>query len=159
MSLPVNRTSAPIAAQSETLAVAPASRWGNALVAAALALISILYLWPFRNALPSIHPDEGIALQGAARILRGQLPYRDFFPFYTPGSYFWNACLMKIFGDSILVPRTVLLLYGALFSVLTFVLARRMASRTGALTSLSSPPCFSFCCPGRQNAGRPLSPG
>jgi hypothetical protein len=46
MSLPVNRTSAPIAAQSETLAVAPARRWGNALVAAALAAVSILYSWP-----------------------------------------------------------------------------------------------------------------
>jgi len=134
MSPPVDRTSTRIANPPETLAVAPASSWGDAPVAAALAAISILYLCHFRDAVGPGN-DEGIVLQGAARILRGQLPYRDFFSFYTPGSYFWNAWLMKIFGDSILVPRTVLLLYGALFSVLTFVLARRMASRTGAVAA------------------------
>jgi hypothetical protein len=96
-----------------------------------LAAVSVLYLWPFRDAVGSGN-DEGIVLQGAARILRGELPYRDFFSFYTPGSYFWNAWLMKIFGDSFLVPRTVVLLYGVMFSVLTFSLARRMASQTGA---------------------------
>jgi len=124
-------TSPRIAAPPETLAVGPASSWGDALLAAALAAISILYLWPFRNML-FLDWDEGILLQGAARILRGQLPYRDFFSFYAPGSYFWNAWLMKVFGDSLLVPRTVVLLYGVVFSVLTFILARRMASRTGA---------------------------
>jgi len=133
MSLPVDRAAARIA-QPRTLAVVPASRWGDALLAAGLAAISILYLWPFRNAL-SLGADEGIVLQGAVRILRGQLPYRDFFSFYTPGSYFWSAWLMKLFGDSILVPRSLLLLYGALFSAITFVLARRMASRTGAVAA------------------------
>lgn len=130
MSLPT--TAAPTAAPSGPPAAAHVTRLADALTAAALAAISIVYLWPFRNA-SFLDPDEGIVLQGAARILHGQLPYRDFFAFYTPGSYFWNAGLMKIFGDSILVPRTVLVLYGVLFSVLTFVLARRMASRLGAL--------------------------
>lgn len=72
-------------------------------------------------------------MQGAVRILHGQLPYRDFFSFYTPGSYYWYAILLKIFGDSILVPRTVLVAYGALFSLLTYILARRLARRTGAI--------------------------
>jgi len=134
MSLPVDRTSTRIAAPPETPAVAPAERLVDALLAAALATVSILYLWPFRDVL-LLGRDEGIVLQGAARILQGQLPYRDFFSFYTPGSYFWNAWLIKVFGDSILVPRTVVLLYGAMFSVLTFVLARRMASRTGAVAA------------------------
>ena len=133
MPLPVDRVSARIA-QPRTLVVVPASRWGDALLAAGLAAISILYLWPFRNAL-SLGADEGIVLQGAVRILRGQLPYRDFFSFYTPGSYYWNALWMRLFGESILVPRTLVLLYGAWFSVMTFVLARRMASRTGAVVA------------------------
>ena len=131
MSPSMDRTSTPIAAPPQTPGPVPAGKWGDALLAAALAAISILYLWPFRSAL-ILDPDEGIVLQGAARIIHGQIPYRDFFSFYAPGSYFWNAWLMKVFGDSILVPRTVLVLYGALFSVITFVLARRMASRTGA---------------------------
>jgi hypothetical protein len=41
-------------------------------------------------------PDEGIILQGAERILRGQVPYRDFFSFFTPGSYYLLALLFKI---------------------------------------------------------------
>lgn len=135
-----------VAAQPATAAVAPARRWGDALVAAGLAAISIVYLWPFRAAL-LLDRDEGIILQGAARILHGQLPYRDFFSFYAPGSYYWNAGLMRIFGDSLLVPRTVVLLYGALFSVITFVLARRMASRRGAV--LASLVLLVVCVPSR----------
>lgn len=131
---------------SEAPAVASTSRWIDPLLAAALAAIAILYLWPFRDVVLQGR-DEGIVLQGAARILQGQLPYRDFFSFYTPGSYLWNAWLMKVFGDSILVPRTVVLLYGALFSGLTFVLARRMASRTGAV--VASLLLLVCCLPGR----------
>lgn len=101
-------------------------------IASALASLSILYLWPFRSAFTFLNPDEGIILQGSVRVLHGQLPYRDFFSFYAPGSYYWNALLMKLFGDSALVPRTALLGYGALFSLLTFVLARRLASRSAA---------------------------
>jgi hypothetical protein len=134
MSAPSHGTSPRTAAPPETLAAAPAGKWSDAATAVALAAISILYLWQFRNML-FLYADEGIALQGAARILRGQIPYRDFFSYFTPGSYFWNAGLMKVFGDSLLVPRTVVLLYGVLFSVLTFVLARRMASRTGAVVA------------------------
>ena len=142
MSLPASRASVPLAAPPRAQAGTPAYSLSDTLTTVALAAISILYLWQFRNAL-ALDPDEGILLQGAARMLRGQLPYRDFFSFYTPGSYFWNAWLMKTFGESILVPRTVLLLYGALFSVITFVLARRMASRTGAVVAALA---LLLCC-------------
>src|SRR5215468_4326951 len=53
--------------------------------------------------------DEGIILQGAQRILAGQVLYRDFFSFLTPGSYYWVALFFKLFGSSILVARAVLL--------------------------------------------------
>ena len=48
-----------------------------------------------------INGDEGIILQGAQRILQGQVLYRDFFAFITPGSYYWIAFFFKIFGSSI----------------------------------------------------------
>jgi 4-amino-4-deoxy-L-arabinose transferase-like glycosyltransferase len=101
-------------------------------IALVLVLVSVLYLWPFRKAFTFLNPDEGIILQGAMRILRGQIPYRDFFSFYSPGSFYLNALLMKLFGDSALVPRTLLVGYGGLFSLLTFALARRLVSRTAA---------------------------
>jgi 4-amino-4-deoxy-L-arabinose transferase-like glycosyltransferase len=106
-------------------------------VALALAASTIIWLWPFRTTLAFLDRDEGIILQGATRILHGELPYRDFFSFYTPGSYFWNALFFKIFNDSIMVSRSVLVAYGMIFSVLTFILARYMGSsrRTAAFIS------------------------
>ena len=92
------------------------------------------------NRLPSallrLHPingDEGIVLQGAQRVLEGEVPYRDFFSFFTPGSYYWLALFFKVFGSSILVARAVLMVEGGLFSVLTYLLARRVCSRWSAL--------------------------
>ena len=58
-------------------------------------LASFLYLYLFRD-YTAMDPDEGIILQGGERILRGQVPYRDFFSFFTPGSYYLLALLFKI---------------------------------------------------------------
>lgn len=79
--------------------------------------------------------DEGIAFQGAMRILRGEIPYRDFFLFYTPGSYYLYAGLFRVFGPSLAVARILLMSYAAMFSFLTYMLARRFSSRAAALFS------------------------
>ena len=99
--------------------------WG---IAALLFSLSVLYLWPFRI-FTSLTPDEGIALQGAQRLLSGEILYRDFFSFLTPGSYYWLALRFKIFGDSFFVARAALLLYGGVFSAVTYLLARRVCSK------------------------------
>jgi 4-amino-4-deoxy-L-arabinose transferase-like glycosyltransferase len=103
--------------------------WG---IAALLLLLSTLYLWPFR-VFTQLTPDEGIALQGAQRLLKGEVLYRDFFSFLTPGSYYWLALRFKIFGDSFFVARAALLLYGGVFSAVTYLLARRVCPRLAAL--------------------------
>ena len=90
------------------------------------------YLLVFRH-YATLEPDEGIVLQGAERILAGQIPYRDFFSFYTPGSYYLLAGLFRVFGDSFAVARISLALVGAICSVLTYVLARRVCPRGIAL--------------------------
>src|ERR1700733_8328360 len=72
---------------------------------------SVAYLWLFRR-YTFMEPDEGIILQGAQRILRGQVLYRDFFSFFTPGSYYFLALLFRIFGNSFLVARTALVFFG-----------------------------------------------
>src|SRR5215469_3955467 len=72
---------------------------------ATLALIflgGLGYLYIFRH-FTTIEPDEGIVLQGATRILDGQVPYRDFFSFYTPGSFYLVAALFRVFGNSFVV--------------------------------------------------------
>jgi len=103
-------------------------RW----IALLLFVVSCLYLRLFYD-YTKLNGDEGIVLQGAQRILQGQVLYRDFFSFFTPGSYYWMALLFKIFGSSILVGRAALIVYGGLFSVLTYLLARRVCSRWSAL--------------------------
>jgi 4-amino-4-deoxy-L-arabinose transferase-like glycosyltransferase len=100
--------------------------------AIAIFLITIAYLYLFRR-YTSIEPDEGILLQGAQHILRGEVLYRDFFSFFTPGSYYFLALLFKIFGSSLLVGRVALVFFGAICSTLTYLLARRVCSRKSAL--------------------------
>jgi hypothetical protein len=72
-------------------------------------MASFLYLYLFRD-YTAMDPDEGIILQGAERILRGQVLYRDFFSFFTPGSYYLLALLFKIFFRAILPVLRVLVL-------------------------------------------------
>lgn len=97
------------------------------LIPVVIFVVSTLYLLAFRH-YSSLEPDEGIVLQGAERILRGQIPYRDFFSFYTPGSYYFIALCFRIFGDSFVLARTTLAVAGAVCSVITYLLARRACS-------------------------------
>jgi Dolichyl-phosphate-mannose-protein mannosyltransferase len=106
----------------------PSERW----IALAIFLLSFLYLCIFRR-YSWVDPDEGIILQGAQRILNGQVLYRDFFSFFTPGSYYFIALVFRIFGDSYLVSHTTLAFVGATFSPITYLLVRRVCSRQTSL--------------------------
>lgn len=76
----------------------------------------------------SLEPDEGIVLEGAQRILDGQIPYKDFFTFYTPGSFYLIAIVFKIFGNSFVVARLSLAVAGAACSLLAYLIAKRTCS-------------------------------
>jgi dolichyl-phosphate-mannose-protein mannosyltransferase len=104
------------------------------LVALIVFLVSCAYLSFFRNSSP-FDPDEGVALEGAERILHGQVLYRDFFSFMTPGSFYWMALLFKVFGSSMLVARTQLIVVGGVYSSLTYLLARRVCARGASLVT------------------------
>src|SRR5262245_25784896 len=107
----------------------PKERW----IALMIFLLTASYLFLFRR-FSTMDPDEGIILQGAQRILRGEVLYRDFFSFFTPGSYYLLAALFKTFGNSLIVARTALVVFGGVFSVVTYLLARRVCRRSSALT-------------------------
>jgi 4-amino-4-deoxy-L-arabinose transferase-like glycosyltransferase len=103
-------------------------RW----IAATIFAATVAYLWIFRR-YTSMEPDEGIVLEGAQRILRGEVLYRDFFSYFTPGSYYFLALLFKIFGSSFLVARTALVLFGGVYSTIAYLLASRVCSRASAI--------------------------
>jgi 4-amino-4-deoxy-L-arabinose transferase-like glycosyltransferase len=101
-------------------------------ISAAIFVVTLAYLCLFRR-YTTIEPDEGIILQGAQRILGGEVLYRDFFSFLTPGSYYLLVLLFKIFGNSFLVARTALVFFGGFYSATSYLLARRVCSRGTAL--------------------------
>ncbi len=104
-------------------------------ITTAVCVLSFAYLCLFRR-YTTIEPDEGIVLQGAQRILRGQVLYRDFFSFLTPGSFYLEALLTRTFGSSFMVPRTALAAMGAGFSAIGYLVARRVCSRWSALLAI-----------------------
>lgn len=122
-------------------------------ICAAIFIFSVSYFLAFARYAGNsvVNGDEGIALQGAQRILRGEVLYRDFFSFYTPGSYYWNALVFKFFGSSLLAARATLAAEGAALCVLTYLLARRFAPRWGALLA-----AFAFSFAGLPHSFRAL---
>src|SRR5580765_5770702 len=70
--------------------------------------------------------DEGIAAMGAWRVLRGQVPYRDFFAIETPLSFYLVAPLYALFGVSFAVGRVVAQILGIAMVVSVFRLSRRL---------------------------------
>jgi dolichyl-phosphate-mannose-protein mannosyltransferase len=87
-------------------------------------LAVVVALAHFRTQIDS--NDEGIAAMGAWRVLRGQVPYRDFFAIETPLSFYVVAPLYAVFGVSFTVGRVVTQLLGIAMVVSVFGLARRL---------------------------------
>ena len=77
--------------------------------------------------------DEGLMLQAAERIHRGQVPYRDFWWFYPPGQPYLLAWLRDLFGPSLLTWRIVRVLADATVAMLAYALARRGAGPRASL--------------------------
>lgn len=103
----------------------------DSIIGVAIFVLSSAYLCLFLR-FTVLNSDEGISLQGAQRILAGQVLYRDFFAFYTPGSYYWTALLFRVFGSSFGVARAALIVYGGIFSSATYLLSRRVCSRVSS---------------------------
>ena len=82
----------------------PINRWSGgrealftaALFLAALGLYSLTW---FQDV------AAGVSTIGAERVLRGEMPYRDFWTMYAPGHFYLLALLFRIFGSHILVER------------------------------------------------------
>ena len=98
------------------------------IVAAASALV--LFLTFFRGATPIFPFDigsNGVFFDQAARVLAGEVMYRDFFEFVGPGVVYLHALALLVAGPNIRALTTVMVLQGAVLAVLVHALAAIVA--------------------------------
>ena len=88
-------------------------------------LCTAIYLLPFMR-LVFIGGDEGSLIDGAVRILHGQVFARDFFEVMGPGTFYWLAALFKLFGATFLVARTWLFVTSLGTLLAMYFLSRRV---------------------------------
>jgi len=91
--------------------------------------LTSVYLFPFVRMVWGIG-DEGVSLDGARRIVQGQLFARDFVEMIGPGAFWWPALFLKLFGVSIGAAHTLLLLTGIAIALLIFHLSRRIGGNS-----------------------------
>ncbi|HET7101857.1 MAG TPA: hypothetical protein VFJ52_11960, partial [Terriglobia bacterium] len=114
------------------------SRRRDFLLAATMFLAvgaAVWWLWANRFFLSL---DEGIYLAGAERILRGQVPYRDFFVITGPGSFWIQAGIIGLLGPTLRHARLPLAFDLALLSGIVYWLAARLSGRNFALAATAA---------------------
>jgi len=82
--------------------------------------------------------DEFLSLYGAERVLRGGLPYRDFWTMYGPAQFYIIAAFFKLFGVNALAGRVYDALIRAGIACACFVLVAMLAPRRWALVAFGA---------------------
>ena len=82
--------------------------------------------WNVRNG-PLGIIAEGVAYVGAQRALDGDLPYRDFWTMYAPGSFYLLAGLFALLGTEMIVARIAAVVLVALAGMAALGIARRVS--------------------------------
>ncbi len=104
----------------------------GAIATLIFAVVSLGLLWLHGNRLV-FNNDEGIIFDAAARMLHGQTLYRDFFGYMSPGSYWLQEAVFRLFGVNLLAGRLVVILDFAVECSLLFWLTARL---TGKMTGI-----------------------
>ena len=99
------------------------------LFCAALYLLPFMRLW-----MPA--EDQGTLLYGGVRVAAGQLPSRDFFEAMGPGTFWWLALFLKLFGTNWFATRVCLMLTSVATAGVMYVLARRLQMKFPAVPAV-----------------------
>ena len=91
-------------------------------------LCAAIYLVPFMR-LVFIGSDEGTLVEGAVRILHGQVFARDFFEVMGPGTFYILAAFFKLFGPTFFVARIWLSITSLGTGLSVYFLSRRVCDR------------------------------
>ena len=91
--------------------------------------------------------DEGIMLEPARRILRGERPYVDFFAYMSPGSYWIHAAALGLFGETLVAGRLPVLLGFALQCGMLYWLVARGGARWAAVVATGLYVVFQMASP------------
>ena len=100
----------------------------------ALVFVSIVAQLAWMDATVGTY-DEGLVLVGADRVLRGEMPYRDFWTLYGPGSFYLLAGLFRVFGEFALVERGFDVAAKTAIATLVVALVLQFGRRTVALAA------------------------
>ncbi len=79
--------------------------------------------------------DEGIILDTAQRVMAGQRPYLDFFGYMSPGSYWLQVLIFKVFGVSLVAGRLLPILDWSVQCALVFRLVDQLGTRKSAFVT------------------------
>jgi len=71
--------------------------------------------------------DEGHFLYSAQLINEGELPYKDYWIEQTPGSFYIQAIIFKIFGASIMTGRVSMAALAVIITLLLFIISKKLA--------------------------------
>lgn len=110
------------------------NRWAGA---AALVALQLLLLLPLYSGWPDTFlQDEAYVVLGARRMLEGELPYRDWFSYLSPGSYCVSVPWMALLGSGQLGTRSLMVLISALQGLVVWQLTAPLSRAWRALAWL-----------------------
>src|SRR5262249_10105735 len=118
---------------------------GDLAWAALLAGATALYLATLPH---DLYPgDEGRFLYEAKRLIDGDVPYRDFFDFITPGLLYLLALAYRIFGASIVTAKDTMAVVHGLTVGVIFLVCRALRVRP-VLAGAAARTHVALCQPG-----------
>jgi hypothetical protein len=106
--------------------------------------LQLLAIWPTRSVYLVLQ-DEGNMLAWASRIIKGQLPYEDFFMRFMPATMYGLSFFFQVLGEQIWVARLYFMLSLALLCAVIWLVSRFLMPRSWSIV----PPLLFICVGGQ----------